>query len=228
VVLAEKKLNELIEDVCQDENYVYLDTIISPSYTSAIAQAIQIPGIAGMENNMVIFEYNKENPVDLPKVIDNFGLVNSGKFDVCILASSNKSFNLKKGLHIWLNSFDTENANLMILLSFIILGHPDLKQTEISIFVICEEHELQKIKTEMKNLVVSGRLPITEKSIKIILQKPGVSKKHIICERSANAGLTFLGLREELIKHEKEKIFEGYEELGTILFVHSKEQKSIS
>ena len=77
------------------ENHVYIDTLISPSYTSAIAQAIQIPGIAGMENNMVIFEYDKDNPDNLEDIVDNFSLVSSGDFDICMLASSGKSFRLK-------------------------------------------------------------------------------------------------------------------------------------
>lgn len=227
VALAHEKLNELIETVNETENYVYLDTMISPSYTSAIAQAVQIPGIAGMENNMVIFEYDKDNPDTLSKVIDNFSLVNSGDFDICILGNPARDLNIRNGIHIWINSMDTENANLMILLSFILLGHPDLKKTEISIFVICEEDEEENTKNKMKELVLSGRLPITEKNVKIILQQPGLSPKTIISEKSERAGLTLIGLREEMVKHDKEKLFEGYEKMGTILFVHSKNQKSI-
>ena len=117
-------MHEIIESISHIDNFVYIDTIISPSYTSAISQAIQIPGVAGMENNMVIFEYDKENPEKLKKVIENFSLVNSGRFDICILACSEKPMNMRNGIHIWINSLDTENANLMILLSFIILGHP--------------------------------------------------------------------------------------------------------
>jgi hypothetical protein len=54
-----------------------------------------------------------------------------------------------------------------------------------------------------------------------------VSAKSIINNYSVNAGLTLIGIREELIKKEKTKLFEGYNELGTILFVHSKDQKII-
>lgn len=227
VQLAETKLNEIIDELSGTENYVFLDTIISPSYTSAIAQAIQIPGVAGMENNMIIFEYNKENPKNLPKVVENFALVNSGNFDICILANSAKMMNMKNGIHIWINSFDTENANLMILLSFIIIGHPEMKKTSIDIFVICREADVPATKKEMKKLVLSGRLPITEKNIKIILQDEGVSSKSIIAQKSRNAGLTLIGLREEMVKHEKEEVFKGYDELGTLLFVHSKNQKEL-
>ncbi|WP_297090193.1 amino acid permease [uncultured Draconibacterium sp.] len=224
---AKLMLNRLIEESDSEENYVYIDTIISPSYTSAIAQAIQIPGIAGMENNMVIFEYNKEKPDNLSKIVENFALVNSGDFDICVMASSMKEMKIKNGIHIWISSFDTENANLMILLSFILLGHPDLKKTRIEIFVACHENEVEESKQVMKKLVLSGRLPISEKNIKIIQRTDEVSTKSIIAQKSGNAGLVLVGLREEMIKHEKENIFAGYDELGTILFVHSKDQKAI-
>ncbi|WP_297093131.1 amino acid permease [uncultured Draconibacterium sp.] len=223
---ADDMLNLMLEEA-DEENYVYIDTIISPSYTSAIAQAIQIPGVAGMENNMVIFEYNKENPDNLGRIIENFSLVNSGDFDICVLASSPKKMKIQNGIHVWINSFDTENANLMILLSFIILGHPDLKKASIEIFVVCHENEVQQSKQEMKKLVLSGRMPITEKNIKIIQRTDEISTRAIINKTSKDAGLILVGLREEMIKHEKENTFAGYDDLGTILFVHSKEQKAI-
>ena len=79
----------------------------------------------------------------------------------------------------------------------------------------------------MNELVRTGRLPISEKSIRLLIQSEDVSVKSIISENSGNAGLTMIGIREELIKREKGKLFEGYDELGTILFVHSKDNKSI-
>ncbi len=224
---ARKELVKLFEQVSSIENHVYIDTLISPSNTSAIAQAIQIPGIAGMENNMVLFEYDKENPCNLDEIIDNFGLVNSGDFDICILASSPRDIQCRNGIHVWINSFDTENSNLMILLSFIIMVHPDWKKGQIQIFNICRPEELEKTKEAMRDLVIAGRLPIHPKNIRLIMQKPDVAAKTIINNHSVNAGLTLIGMREELIRKEKTKLFEGYDELGTILFVHSKEQKII-
>ena len=224
---ARQELTKLIDQVYNIDNHVYIDTLISPSNTSAIAQAIQIPGIAGMENNMVIFEYDKENPANLAEIIDNFALVNSGDFDICILASSHLEISCRKGIHVWINSLDTENANLMILLGFIISGHPDWKKGHIQIFNICRPGEEEKIRKAMDELVLSGRLPITAKNIRLLVQPPNVSSKAIINQHSGNSGITLIGIRGELVKREKEKLFEGYDELGTILFVHSKEQKSM-
>ncbi|NLA76113.1 MAG: amino acid permease, partial [Deltaproteobacteria bacterium] len=190
---ARKELLKLLEQVSAIENHVYIDTLISPSNTSAIAQAIQIPGIAGMENNMVLFEYDKENPTNLDEIIDNFGLVNSGDFDICILASSHRDIHCKNGIHVWINSFDTENSNLMILLSFIIMVHPDWKKGQIQIFNICRPEEVEKTKEAMRDLVITGRLPIHPKNIRLIIQKPDVSAKSIISNHSVNAGLTLIG-----------------------------------
>ncbi|MDD4426417.1 MAG: amino acid permease, partial [Mariniphaga sp.] len=224
---ARQELKKLFENVSGLENHVYVDTLISPSNTSAIAQAIQIPGIAGMENNMILFEYDKENPSNLNEIIDNFALVNSGDFDICILSSSHREISYNKGIHIWINSLDTENSNLMILLGFIILGHPDWKKAQIQIFNICRPGEEENTRKAMDQLVLSGRLPISGKNIRLLIQEPNVSAKSIIGKHSAYAGLTLIGLREELIKKEKEKLFDGYGELSTILFVHSKHQKPI-
>lgn len=218
------KLIDLYSDVA---SHVYIDVIISPSYTSAIAQAIQVPGIAGMENNMIIFETYKEKPENLPDIVDNFALVNAGDFDICILASSERSIYYKNGIHVWINSLDSDNSNLMILMSFIIQGHPDWKNGNIKIFDICSPEEATENMALINDLVKSGRLPITKQNINLIIQEPNVSTKSIINKYSQNAGLTLIGIREEMVRHEKEKLFEGYDELGTILFVHSKTSKII-
>ena len=223
---SELELQKLLKNIGTN-NYVYIDTIISPSYTSAIAQAIQIPGIAGMENNMVIFEYDKEEPENVTDIVDNFKLVNSGNFDVCILASSRKPIYYKNGIHIWIKNIDEENGNLMILLSFIILGHPDWKKGNIKIFDICKKEEAEGVRKRMKELLSSGRLPITTQNIDIIIQEEGVPTKQIINDHSTDAGLTIIGFREELLNHDGHKIFEGYDQLGSVLFVNSHNKKAI-
>lgn len=228
VKLAKKQLKKLFKVGNAIENHVFIDTIISPSNTSAIAQAIQIPGIAGMENNMILFEYDKDRPDNLPEIVDNFALVNSGEFDICILGSSSKAIHFKSGIHVWIDALDAENANLMILLSFIMSGHPDWKKGRIQIFDICTSDEAEITRLKMKELVNSGRLPITANNITVIIRENEVSTKSLINEKSSEAGLTIIGIREELVKHYKEKQFEGYGQIGTCLFVHSKNRKPIA
>jgi len=224
---AEQELNELLKKNSLKESHVYIDTIISPSNTSAVAQAIQIPGISGMENNMVLFEFDKANPETLNEIIDNISLVSAGNFDIGILASCSKQISYKNGIHIWIRSIDSENSNLLILLSFIILGHPDWKKADIKIFEIAKSDEINDAKIRMKELVLNGRLPINTNNIEIIPQQDDISPKTLINKKSKDAGLTLIGFREETLKHEKEHLFEGFDELGNILFIYSNVQKTI-
>lgn len=224
---SKKELNRLIKSFDKIENHVYVDTIISPSYTSAIAQAIQLPGVAGMENNMVIFEFNKENPDRLNLIIDNYSLARAGNFDFCILGSSPRKINFKNNIHVWIKSSDTENANLMILLSFIIAGHSDWGKADIKIFNICKKEQAGEIRKQLDELVVSGRLPITTSNIEIIHEQENIAAKEVINLRSADAGLTIIGFRGEALKHEKEELFKGYDYLGNVLFINANSQKTI-
>ncbi len=224
---AEKILSELIEKSENMNSNVYLDTIISPSYTSAIAQIIQLPGISGMENNMVIFEFDKENPVNLDQITDNFKLVRAGNYDVCILGSSRRTVDFGGGIHVWIKSSDTENANLMILLSYIILSHPNWQKSHIKIFSVCKENEIEKVQADLTRLVETGRLPIATKNIEIIVHDDNVSSKARINQKSHLAGLTLMGFRSEQLKHAGNDLFTGFEELGNVLFVNAHKEKEI-
>ena len=221
---SQEALRTLIRNYGQD-SHVYIDTIISPSYTSAVAQSIQISGISGMDNNMVIFEYDKDDPKGLQDIMDNFKLVKSGRFDVCVYASSRKPILYRNGIHVWIKPTDDNNANLMIILSFIILGHPDWKMGNISIFAISKEDEQEQVKERMNSLIETGRLPVTAQNIRILIQEEDVSYKSIIHQHSSQAGLTILGFREEGIKHREDHLFEGYDPMGNMLFVHSFDEK---
>jgi ABC-type multidrug transport system fused ATPase/permease subunit len=218
---------KLIKRFKGKRSHVYVDTMISPSYTSAVAQAIQLPGISGMENNMVIFEYDRKNPDNLKEIIENFALVNAGCFDVCIFSSSERAINYKNGIHVWIRSSDYENSHLMILLSFIIQGHPSWKKSEISIFDVCKKEHEGETRKNLEELVQSGRLPITSKNIQMVSEIPEVNTRSTISNHSANAGLSIIGFRSETLKHDGPKLFDGFEEMGNILFVNSHSQKEI-
>ncbi|MDT8393547.1 MAG: hypothetical protein RQ761_06860 [Bacteroidales bacterium] len=224
---AEDMLNKLIDKAGARKNNVYIDTLISPSYTSAIAQTIQLPGISGMDNNMMIFEFDKTQPGEIDQIIDNYKLVKAGNYDVCILGSSHKRFNHKNGIHVWIRSFDYENSNLMILLSYIISGHPDWQNGKIKIFDISKEEDINKTRESLLELVKTGRIPITEKNIQIIKKDENVSSKVLINEYSAEAGLTIIGFRAEHIRLHGVDLFMDYDNVGDVLFVNSHRQKEI-
>ena len=224
---AAEELSKLVELYNTPHNHVFVDTIISPSYTSALAQAIQLPGISGMENNMVIFEFNKENPENLREILENTELIKAGHFDICLLASSRKDMNFRNGIHVWIDIRFPENSSLLILLSFIISGHPDWKKSNIRLFTTCKPGENDEIRTKLTEIVRTGRLPITEKNILIINEEPGTNLRSLINEKSSSAALTLIGFSSQGLKNRGENILGGYDDIGTILFVNSHDHKEI-
>lgn len=180
-----------------------------------------------MENNMVIFEFSKSEPEELHDIIDDFRMVIAGGFDVCILASSRKPLICRNGIHIWVRSFDTENSNLMVLLGFIVLGHPDWKRANIKLFNICTEEDAPKMKMQMRELVETGRLPITPNNVEVIIRQDNISVKEVINRHSRDAALTMIGFNENNVRNGNTDLFEGYDDLGNILFVHSNGPKEI-
>ncbi|MDD4190219.1 MAG: amino acid permease [Mangrovibacterium sp.] len=223
---AKRCLSELIAQFGRIENHVYVDTIISPSYTSAIAQAIQLPGIAGMENNMIIFDSDIHDDRSLGQIIENYALVNAGNFDVLILRTGRKKIDTQREIHVWIRPSDESNANLMILLGFIIAEHPDWRKTKFRIFVVSKKGEVQKNEKELQDLIVRGRLAITAKNIQILEEQPGTSVRELVNRYSADAGMVLTGFRGDHLKHAGREVFEGFE-IDSMLFVNSHDEKVI-
>ncbi|MEL6867284.1 MAG: amino acid permease [Bacteroidota bacterium] len=206
---------------------IYIDTLVSPSYTSAIAQVIQLPGISGTDNNLIMFEYSKQQPDNLPHIVDNFKLLKSVNFDVVILGSSERGFGFKSAIHIWITSNDYENANLMILLGYIIMGHPEWHNGYIKIFAIYPEDTCNAERQRLFGLIEQGQLPIAAQNIEVIPLKPDREIRSIINEKSRDADLSIIGFRSEAIKHNGISIFEGYDQIGNVAFINSAQMKRI-
>lgn len=223
---ADNELETILKNV-ESNNNLYIDTVISPSNTTAIVQAIQLPGIAGMENNMLIFDFDKEDPVDLDIIVDNLTIVNSGNFDICVYGVSRRTVYFHNGIHIWIKSFDELNSNLMILLSYIILGHRDWKRGNIKIYYVCKEDEKESVLQWFNKLIKTGRMPIRNQNIELVIRQEDVPVKSVINAYSRDAGLTLVGFTEEEIKADGRTVFEGYNDTGNMLFVNSCNEKLI-
>ena len=206
---------------------VYVDTLISPSYTSALAQVVQLSGISGTENNLILLEYCESDKDSFKDVMNNFNLLHTTGYDVAIMRSNNIKKDKKEEIHIWISPTDYENSNMMILLGYIILGHPDWKNAQIKVFTIYPKNKFEEYKNQMFEYIEDGRLPISPKNMKMVPYDEDVNYKETINKRSSNSDLTIIGFRDELVKKHKLDIFEGYNSLGNILFVNSIHKKNI-
>jgi hypothetical protein len=222
---AMEKLLELTKD---RRNHIYVDTIISPSYTSAIAQVVQIPGISGMDNNGMLLEFNKDNPTNLKLIIENFSLMVAAKYDIGILGSSSREFRPANGIHIWIRHIDHFNANLMILLGYIISSHPDLKKASLKIFEVSLDEDIEETRQKLLEMIQAGRLPISGRNIEILTPNGESDIRSLINKHSADAALSIVGIHTDQLKHEGEKIFLGYENLADILFVNARDLQKLT
>ena len=223
---SKQVLDRLIQLSAGSNNRVYLDTIISPSYTSAIAQVVQLSGISGKGNNLILFEFSRTDPGNLKEITGNYQIVESAGFDICILNTSYKSFGYKKEIHIWIRPEDYVNANLMILLGYIILGHPEWKKGKIKIFALYPEQNMEEKRKQLMELIKTGRLPISPSNISMVPYESG-DRKSKIMKYSADADLTIIGFTTDALKN-IEEFSEGYNDLGNILFVSSNRAKAIN
>ena len=206
---------------------VYVDTLISPSYTSALAQVVQLSSISGTENNLILLEFSESDKESFEDVMSNFNLLHTTGYDVAIMRSSDFKVDKKEEIHIWISSRDYKNSNMMILLGYIILGHPEWKKAQIKVFTIYPKDKFEEYKNQMFDYIESGRLPISPRNMKMLPHDEDISIKEIINNHSSNSDLTIIGFRGELVKKQKLDIFEGYDSLGNILFVNSINKKDI-
>ncbi len=224
---SKEALDRLIKIADKTKSNIYLDTLVSPSFTAAVAQVIQLPGISGKENNMILFEFEKDSPEGLESIVENFALIKAGDFDLGLLASSVRAFGFKRSIHIWITSADYANANLMILMGYIILGHPEWRKGSIKIFALYPEQELAEQKAKLSELIHSGRLPISSNNIELVSKDDEIDTKQIINNRSKDADLTIVGFSQELAIHQHDQTFKGYDHLGDILFLNTSQRVEI-
>lgn len=209
------------------QSKVFVDTLIAPTYAAGLTQTLQMPGISGRDNNIILFEYSKNNVDEVKQMVDHMGVLSAADFDICVLRSSEKGFGYKSEVHIWLTSADFVNGNFMILLAYIILGHPEWKGAEIKIFAMYREAKAAEQKQKLLQLIAAGRLAISPNNVEVVARKADTSVGSIINDTSGDADLTVIGFNRGAVKENFQEVFTGYDQLGNILFVNTEKEKII-
>ena len=218
---AAEDLHRLIKMSNVSKSNFYIDTLISPSYTSAIAQMVQLPGISGQENNMILFEFADHETDKLKRIAENVGLIKAAGFDLCLLRTAEKGFGFQREVHVWITPQDLANANLTIVLGYIIIGHSDWKKGQIKVFAAFNEDEFQAQKEKLNKMITSGRLPVSPKNLRLFALADNQRRKDIVNQHSHEADLVILGFNESYIRQGEINYFQGIESLGNVLFVGS-------
>jgi len=216
------KLEQLIHQVTESRAGIYVDTIISPSFKTAVAQIVQLPGIAGMENNSILFEFHEDHPEDIADIIEGCHFASIVDFNITVLRSSDRHFGYKKRIDIWLTPGDYGNANLMILLAYIIIGHREWKECKITLFAAFESKSMDANVNRLNRSIDQGRIPISKKNVvKIPWDMEKISYEALVTERSEEADLVIMGFSLKKLKKEKGDFFKKFGNVKDILFVRA-------
>ncbi|WP_306643009.1 amino acid permease [Sanyastnella coralliicola] len=217
------KLVRLAEGV---KSRVYLDTIISPSFTSAIAQSIQLPGVSGKGNNMIVFEYTDQHKENIRQALDNYEILKSTNLDICLLRSTLRGFGYEKNIHLWITTSDAENAHMIILMGYILFGHPDWSEGKLTVYTIYHDHDREEKQDRLTKLIKEGRIPISQQNIELVRLDREADHREAVNLHSHEADLTVIGFNDSDIEKHGESTFEGYDKVGNVLFVNA--QKNIN
>ncbi|HUV14252.1 MAG TPA: amino acid permease [Acidobacteriota bacterium] len=226
---AKQRLEQLIRLGSASRAEIYVDTIISPSFRTAVAQIVQIPGISGMENNSILFEFPQDQPELVDDIIDGCQFAAITDLNICILRSSERHFGYKRDIHIWLTQGDYRNANLMIILAYIIIGHDEWKDCEISLFVAVTDGDSSGQLPQLNKLIDEGRIPISRKNVRRSpWKKDTASFEDFVTQSSGQADLVIMGFSLQKLTQEEGVFIKGFTGLSDVLFVRAGQRIVIS
>jgi pentose-5-phosphate-3-epimerase len=115
----------------------------------------------------------------------------------------------------------------MILLTYIILGHPDWHGAEVSIFAAFPRAETQERTEELNEMIAEGRLLISEKNVLVIATDDGIDYERLVEARSATADLVVHGFTHAQLQRKGPALFERVPSLRDVLFVSAEEDIDI-
>ena len=225
---ADRIQKVLIQEMRDTGANYSVNTLVSPSIFTVVAQTVQISGVSGMDNNTLMFEFHKNRKDELHDILIGLKIASVVNYNKLVLRSTEHNFGDRKRIHLWITREDFKNINLMILLSYIIMEHDDWKDAKITIHTLFSKGEKAALAKRVKNLIVEGRLPISQRSVRIRTYREENEIVDIIHRFSRGADLTMIGFTREQIEASGSEIFTRYDDLRDTLFVQATQEVVIT
>ncbi len=221
-------LDRLIRAASQRHSGVFVDTMVSPSMRSALAQTLQAPGIAGVENNTILFEFSEhDGPEVVEECVAGIHLACSAEMDCLVLRHGDHHFGNLASIHVWLTWHDHRNANLMILLSYILLGHPDWRTADLQIFAAYPKAQASERTEELHTMIREGRIPVSPRKVQIIGTDDRIDFTSLVQAKSSEADLVVAGFTEERLRQKGSDLLLRHPSLNEVLWVAAHEKISM-
>ena len=85
----------------------------------------------------------------------------------------------------------------MLLLAYIIIGHPDWRGAEIRLFACSDSRDAEREADKLSTLMIEGRLPISMQNVTSVSYDSLEALEEEVVHQSAQADLVITGLTGE-------------------------------
>ncbi len=226
---AQRHVEKLIQRTADSKAEVFVDALISPSFRTAVAQTLQMPGISGLPNNCVLLEFSKQESDETDETVRAARVATGARFNALILRSTQYRFGYRSSIDIWITDNGTDNARLMLLLAYIVVGHPDWKRATIRLFAYLEKGDSKREADKLSALMREGRLPISRQNLTSIRPEAGISLESQVSRHSSDTDLVIASLTEEELNSEmaEQALLNRFDGANDVLFVCASETVAI-
>ena len=181
-----------------------------------------------MPNNCILLEFKKENLDELDEVAQGAHLAVDLRFNALILCSTEYRFGYRSSIDVWVTEDDLNNAPMMLLLAYIIVGHSEWKRASIRLFACSETRNAEREADRLSALMTEGRLPISRQNVTSVSYSNKEDLAQAVAHHSCETDLVIAGLTAGNLNSEGlAQTLHPYEAANDILFVHATEQIAI-
>lgn len=229
-ISARIHVQALIEQTEASRAGIFVDSLICPTFQLALAQVLQMPGISGFPNNSILLEFDENYPEEISEVKQGARLAVESLFNVLILRSTKYRFGYRSSIHVWVTDDNIANVPMMLLLAYIIVGHPEWKRAKIRLFACSDswDTETELDADQLSTVIKEGRLPISMQNVTSVSYESVEGLEQEVAHRSAQADLVITGLTTDDIHSEDlDHVLQRYQGVNDVLFVHSIEPIAI-
>jgi hypothetical protein len=182
---------------------------------------MQADGIAGLKSNTVMFGWPRkfdrlESILRIMRAISK-----TGKSTIISYLKWAQEPGQQKQIHIWWRGLKN-NGDLMLPLAYLLSLNPDWTGSKIIVrSIVGDEKERESTEAGLRELVPSTRI---KAETEVIVKPAHLSVAQVMHEKSRNAAVVFLGMRNTEPGTESEyarKLSEMVKGLNTTIFVHN-------
>lgn len=225
---ARAQLGKLVRRSDLSRAGTFVDTLIAPSFESAVTQALQFPGVSGFPNNSVLLEFDQDHAGEIADVSKAIALAASANFNVTVLRSTTFRFGYRASIHVWVTRETLANVAMMLMLAYIIVGHHEWRTAEIRVFACVDPERRKNSVDELSDLIMQGRLPISRNNIETRAVKTPADLEAAVADNSSTADLVIAGISAaQIASDDYASVLESCKAANDVLFVYAAERITI-